>query len=81
MSDEVFKLRCPRCRIQIEVLAKNMRCRVFRCGVYKKSLRPINPHSSLKACTKMLNDDLIYGCTQPFKILQNMEVIICDYTE
>jgi hypothetical protein len=81
MADEIFTFNCPKCNIQIEVLIKELNCRIFRCGAYKETLEPINPHASLEECNNLLKNDLIYGCTQPFKILQNMEVVTCEYTE
>lgn len=81
MADEVFSFNCPRCQIQIEVLMSQLNCRIFRCGVYKHNMEPINPHASLEECTSLLEQDVIYGCTQPFKILQDMTVVTCEYTE
>ena len=49
---------------------------------YKNNLQQINPHASKKECEKLLENDLIYGCSGPLQIIKDNEqykLIICDY--
>lgn len=78
---EVLYLECPRCNISIEVLMCQLNCRIFRCGVYKHNMEQINPHAPLSVCEELVKQDLIYGCGQAFKILDDMSVVVCEYTE
>ena len=76
-----IQLNCPHCQEKFIVNEKDINCAIFRHAVYKNNMQPINPHASLDECTKLLNDNLVYGCAKPFKIIKNetYEAIICDY--
>ena len=79
---DVIKLtECPHCNIKIEILELN--CRIFRCGVYKHNLENINPHLSKEECDKLVEENLIYGCSKPFIIIGESNNIYisekCDY--
>jgi len=71
---------CPHC--QEPLLIEKINCGIFRHGVMKTTGKHINPHSSKKTCTKLLKQDLIYGCGKPFQIIINNDlykVISCEY--
>jgi len=72
---------CPKCSQLIEVIEAN--CCIFRCGVYKKNNKQINPHSNAEKCAELVKNNKIYGCGSAFKItkLENDEYQseICDY--
>jgi len=74
-------IECPNCGVSIQVLALN--CRVFRCGKYKNSGKQVNPHLKKVECDRLVEQGLIYGCGNPFKIITNedgqLKPISCGY--
>lgn len=73
---------CPHCNILCNVQYRNMRCKIFRCGVYKKNNKSIKPHGTKEYCDYLVNNNLIYGCSKPFRIIYNNKIYtieICDY--
>jgi len=73
---------CPHCKLQIQVLKKDFNCRIFRCGIYKNNFKQIDPHMKKDDCEKLYNENRIYGCGKPFKIIENNNnfcVTKCDY--
>ena len=71
-------IECPHCGTSIEIVKLN--CRIFRCGVYKKTGKQINPHLPKEDCDRLCSEDAIYGCGKPFRITED-ECIVekCDY--
>ena len=67
-------INCPHC--DMSILIEEMRCGIFRCGMYKESFKQVDPHLSKAECEKL--GDTIYGCSKPFQI-KNNEVVKCDY--
>lgn len=48
----------------------------------KTNLVQINPHMSKQECDKLKEQDLIYGCGKPFKLINENSkwiTIECDY--
>lgn len=76
--DDYYGFRCPHCQIEIVVNKKQLNCKIFRCGVYKKTGKQIPPHSKKEVCDKLAEDNLIYGCGKPF-IYKETYVEPCDY--
>ncbi len=72
-------IKCPHCKDEIYIDKKDLNCRIFRHGVYKKTLKQINPHLKKKLCDDLFNKKLIYGCSKPFRIDEKNNVVICDY--
>ena len=73
---------CPHCKMYIQVYKKDFNCKIFRCGIYKKNYKQIDPHMKKEECDKLFKNELIYGCGKPFKIIlkkNGIEVIKCDY--
>ena len=71
---------CPHCNLGIEVIERN--CCIFRCGIMKVDYTQIPPHLSKAECDKLIEDDKIYGCGKPFKLVMienEWKPIICDY--
>ena len=71
---------CPHCYLWIEIVEIN--CAIFRHGILKSNSMQINPHSSEIDCKYFIDNNLIYGCGKPFKILHDgtkYNAIICDY--
>ncbi len=73
-------LKCPHCN-ELLIIEK-INCAIFRHGIMKKNLKQIDPHSLKELCDYFVNNDLIYGCGKPFRIVfkdNNLETEICDY--
>ena len=65
----------------VPVLIEQLNCRIFRHGILKSNNTQINPHASKEECDYYIKNDLIYGCGNPFRILENNEfkTVICEY--
>ena len=61
----------------IEII--ELRCRIFRCGIYKKTYKQICSHLSENLCIQLVNHNKIYGCGKPFLINKSFQVEKCDY--
>ena len=70
-------IECPHCKMMIEII--EVRCRIFRCGIFKNNFIQIDPHLSEKICNDLKKNDEIYGCSKPFRINFNNIVEKCDY--
>ena len=82
MENEYVIIQCPHCKDYITVYLKEYNCKIFRHGVYKNTLKQIDPHLSKLECDRLFNKKLIYGCGKPFQVLiENNQVIIkrCHY--
>jgi len=80
MSIEEPVLECPHCKEFI--IIEKINCGIFRHGVFKNSGQQIDPHSPKDICDNYINNNIIYGCGKPFKILlkgTTFEIEICDY--
>ena len=73
-------LICPHCKDYI--LIEKINCAIFRHGTLKQNGKQIDPHSSKESCDYYINNNLIYGCGKPFRIIDNngiLETENCDY--
>ena len=76
------ELICPHCNELFVVNTKEINCGIFRHAVYKNNMKPINPHETKEKCEQLVNQNLVFGCAKPFKIIQELNkftVEICDY--
>ena len=71
-------IQCPHCSIQISIQKNELNCCIFRCGQYKSTGEPINPHMPKDECDRLHNNDLIYGCSRPFRFDGNI-LSTCGY--
>ena len=81
-KEEYIIISCPHCHNIIYIDKKEFNCKIFRHGVYKKTLKQIDPHSPKNMCDYLVKNNLIYGCGKPFKLIPNGNSIIvemCDY--
>ena len=69
-------VNCPHCNQTIFIEKRN--CGIFRCGVLKKNGKQNPPHSKREKCEKLLNEELIYGCSRPFMLIGD-KVEKCGY--
>ena len=70
-------IKCPHCCVSIEIV--ELRCRIFRCGIYKNTYQQIDPHLSKEKCLQLSKNNQIYGCGKAFRISLTNKVEICDY--
>lgn len=82
MEEEYIIVNCPHCNNPIMIYLKEINCSIFRHGIYKDTNKQIDPHLDKENCDKLLKQDLIYGCSKPFKLIKNNDIYsveICDY--
>lgn len=82
MDDNYIIIQCPHCKDYILVFKKELNCKIFRHGIYKDTMKQINPHLKKDECDKLINQNLIIGCGKPFQIIEengSFKPIICDY--
>ena len=82
IDEDFYIFDCPNCQNKIIVNKNDTNCKIFRHGVYKKNYQQINPHSSLKDCQNFILNNLIFGCSKPFKLIDmndGLYVDVCDY--
>ena len=75
-------VNCPHCNSLIYIEKKDFNCHIFRHGVYKDTLKQIDPHLDKDSCDTLKKDNLIYGCGKPFKIINRANVniaVVCEY--
>ncbi len=77
-EEDYYICHCPHCNSIIQIYKKDINCQIFRCGIFKNTHQPINPHLSKTECDKLYEKDLIYGCGKPFKF-DGKTIEICEY--
>ena len=80
--DEFLDFICPHCDCHLVVHRNEINCSIFRHAVYKHNMQQINPHESKENCDKLIQEDKVFGCGKPFKIIteeNKYQIIICDY--
>lgn len=73
-----YYFKCPHCQDICMVHKNDIRCTIFRHAVFKKNMKFVPPHAPKEECERWLKEDLVYGCTKPFKF-NGDKVEICDY--
>ena len=79
-STKELILICPHCNDLVVI--EQINCAIFRHGILKKNGEQIDPHSPKDICDYYVNNNLIYGCGKPFKIITINNILlteICDY--
>ena len=67
---------CPNCGILIDV--QEMNCKIFRCGIYKKDGKQIDPHLNEEECKRLKG--FIWGCGKPFCYSdEKRSMVVCEY--
>lgn len=77
-ESDIFYFVCPHCEVMCQVPRNEIRCTIFRHAVFKKDMAFVPPHASKSECERWLKEDLVYGCTKPFKFDGN-SILKCDY--
>ncbi len=74
-------INCPHC--DDFVLIEELNCCIFRHGTLIASHEQISPHAPETLCIYYVDNNLIYGCGKPFKIILNKNneyiAVACDY--
>jgi len=81
-NNEYLVFPCPNCQELTIVYKIDICCAIFRHGCFKDTYFNINPHLSQVMCQHLIKNELIYGCSKPFQILEDnghFEVNKCDY--
>jgi len=79
---EYIIIKCPHCKDDLFIYLKELNCHIFRHGIHKNNYEQINPHLDKKMCDYLFENGLIYGCSKPFKIVNqnnNFLAEMCDY--
>jgi hypothetical protein len=72
-------VNCPHCDDLILIYNCDLNCRIFRHATYKSNNLPIDPHSSKEVCDNLLNQNMINGCSKPFRVNSMNIAEVCDY--
>ena len=67
---------CPHCESLIQVLENEVNCQIFRHAVRKSTGEPVNPHLPKEQCDSLVEQNLVYGCCKPFKLIRNSQGIV-----
>jgi len=76
--DKGHLIQCLNCQVSIWVPVNQINCRIFRCGVYKADSQPIHPHLSKDECTRLVSENLIFGCGTAF-YFDGTNLRLCEY--
>ena len=82
MENDYIIIECPNCEKFVFIFKTDLNCLIFRHGVYKNNMENIDPHLNKTECDRLFNEELIYGCSKPFKLEKNDDkyiATICDY--
>jgi hypothetical protein len=69
-------VNCPHCNGLVEVVS--LHCCIFRHGVFKHTDVQIDPHLCEQECKRIVEEDLIFGCGKPFRVVNGVAEI-CPY--
>ena len=80
-NEDTYFFDCPHCGGTVIVMRNQVNCKIFRHGIHKITNQQINPHASKVECDKLINDDLVFGCAKPFRLVMGQKPYaeICDY--
>lgn len=76
----MFIVTCPHCFVPVQI--EQVNCAIFRHAVFKNNGRQVPPHLCKEECEKLIQNDQVYGCCKPFRlVLKENEYVaeICDY--
>jgi len=67
---DVYIFQCPHCLDYIIVGLTELNCHIFRHGADKDNTNnQIDPHAPKEVCTSLVDQEKIYGCGKPFRII------------
>jgi len=78
---EDLVVACPHCGSP--VIVDELRCGIFRHGVFRDSGLQIDPHATRQQIDGWVERSMIYGCGRPFRVVsvegRGMVAEVCDY--
>ena len=80
--DNFLLKKCPHCQNIVYLPISELNCKIYRHGVYKETLKQIDPHMKKEECDRLAMEGLIYGCGKPFKIIEEnrrYKIFKCEY--
>ena len=54
-------LKCPHCKEYVLIYENEFNCKIFRHAYYKDNFKQIDPHTKKEECTRLFEEDKIYG--------------------
>lgn len=81
-SEGFYHFDCPHCAGTIIVHRNELNCRIFRHGVYRNNLQPMNPHAPQAECERLVSENQIMGCGKPFQVVETdgvLHTVECGY--
>ena len=78
-----YYIECPHCNMMMELPKNEINCAIYRHGVIKATGKQMDPHAPKHVCDYLLQNNLIYGCGKPFRVIhksqENIWVEKCEY--
>lgn len=65
-KEKYYLIKCPNCDDFMQVLPKQINCKIFRHGAYMDTGKQLPPHHPKAECDRLFAEGLIYGCGKPF---------------
>ena len=75
---DAFVFPCPHCGLLVQVPRTEIRCSIFRHGVWRRDFGFCPPHASKRECDQWIEEELIWGCGKPFRFTGE-SVTLCGY--
>jgi hypothetical protein len=69
-EEDPLCLECPHCKAMVVVYRHEIRCKIFRHGVFKDTMQPMDPHTPKELCDAYAREERIYGCGRPFFLVE-----------
>jgi len=79
MSVNIIVLNCPHCEGGVTIQAKDIQCGIFRHAVFKINGEQVPPHASKEQCDAWVTQNLVWGCSRPFRFINAEKLEISDY--
>lgn len=82
MDSMFIIVACPHCDEFVLIHKNEINCKIFRHGVYRNTLKQINPHLDKASCDILFEKEKIFGCGKPFCLEYThkvWEAKKCDY--
>jgi hypothetical protein len=83
---EIIITPCPHCFNEVLIYKNEINCAIFRHGIYKHNGEQISPHAPKEECERLFQEEKIFGCGKPFKLVKIIDndieryiAEICDY--
>ena len=68
-------IKCPHCGQENVIFENEITCGIYRCGIYKYNCLQISSTENNSFYEELIRQNLIFGCTKPFKLQDDKAVI------